>query len=512
MDLPEDILAVVKENRVCDIATLHSERGFSDEEIGKILVLAAKHGSLGIITHFGEWSCDVDKYALDVLAEAVDSCQLGILEHYVNLFGVDFENGFLLHRAALHRDCRVLTFLVEKGANVAQYGKQACMNACDANNSKGFVYLAEKGVKISGFGYAAFNCALNDKNNEMIELLARGGCRINANWNDLLTRAIDTKSLSAVKFLFKIRGNSSSFNASNSIVQAIMTGELDIVKYLAKKNRLCMQINPSPYLAAAIESKQQAVLEFVLKDVSLLVYSTYETAMKKAMRCENEPAVYSLIAHRDAPESPLSKALSIACELGNFNMAKRLVLRGADVRFNDSECLCRACSSGCLPLVQFLVEKGANVLSFCNEPIRTAMRTLNPDMVRYLMQHGAETPPRYCVTDFYHVFPDSRAYLDPLFYPNGQPQPQPQFQQSRPPPRDRPAKRTKTELERTRDEAINLITTQECPVCLNKFKDMERESVKFWPTCAHLICKPCETTLLASPRISACPVCRQRRE
>jgi ankyrin repeat protein len=50
-----------------------------------------------------------------------------------------------------------------------------------------------------------------------------------------------------------------------------------------------------------------------------------------------------------------------SCWSGNVKQAEELIKNGADINYNDSECLIVACQNGHLDVVKLLLQHGANI-------------------------------------------------------------------------------------------------------------------------------------------------------
>lgn len=77
-----------------------------------------------------------------------------------------------------------------------------------------------------------------------------------------------------------------------------------------------------------------------------------------------------------------------ACDLSVFEDVPELLEKGADLHAAEDMALAQA-SRGCLSLVKLLVEKGANVRSAGDRPLRTAASHGQLSIVKYLHEKGA---------------------------------------------------------------------------------------------------------------------------
>ena len=78
-----------------------------------------------------------------------------------------------------------------------------------------------------------------------------------------------------------------------------------------------------------------------------------------------------------------------ACDLSIFEDVPELLEKGADLHASHDMALAQA-SRGCLSLVKLLVEKGADVRSAGDRPLRTAASHGQLSIVKYLHEKGAD--------------------------------------------------------------------------------------------------------------------------
>lgn len=240
-----------------------------------------------------------------------------------------------------------------------------------------------------------------------------------------------------------------------------------------------------------------------------------------------------------------------ACQMGHLDTVKFFKEQGVSVDAEGGKGLLAAADAGHLHVVKYLIENQADISVFTPERISN----INPrhkHVITYLKQLLCMDEPRCNEVDDDDADGTGRAspprsqrgrrdrrdnddevffslprpvqpapYCPPLYPPSGflnlgprdphdpyiQP-PYPPVHPFRPPNQSRPAKRPKetvsSNIKYLRSQILDRLgDNDECPICLEKLKSIERSTIIFWPKCEHMMCDPC------SKEVEICPICRK---
>lgn len=108
------------------------------------------------------------------------------------------------------------------------------------------------------------------------------------------------------------------------------------------------------------------------------------------------------------------KALKEASTAGYFNVVKYLISVGADIHAQHDIALSMASRKGRLDIVKHLVSVGADVNAWGNSALNTAVRHGELDIVKYLMSVGAKINPKTIDIAQDNDHPDIVEYLKTL--------------------------------------------------------------------------------------------------
>ena len=83
--------------------------------------------------------------------------------------------------------------------------------------------------------------------------------------------------------------------------------------------------------------------------------------------------------------------LHIASEYGHLDIVKYLIEQGADIHASDDYALCLASNYGHLYIVEYLISKGVDIRASNNHALRCASKYSRLDVVKYLIPYYNST-------------------------------------------------------------------------------------------------------------------------
>lgn len=86
----------------------------------------------------------------------------------------------------------------------------------------------------------------------------------------------------------------------------------------------------------------------------------------------------------------VERGLIAACQVGNTDMMKYYVDRGADIQYNENEALREMARNNKLEDVKYLHQRGADIHAMNEYALKIACVNGNLDIVKYLHQKGAD--------------------------------------------------------------------------------------------------------------------------
>lgn len=121
------------------------------------------------------------------------------------------------------------------------------------------------------------------------------------------------------------------------------------------------------------------------------VFFNPDTIMELAIRTNHINIVrYLIIDKKLDVTNNASRMLTLAAELGRYDIAKYLIKRGAGVNYNEGWPIILACKNGHTKIVKLLVENGANITAKNNLAIKSAIRHGRSYIVEYLNRKADE--------------------------------------------------------------------------------------------------------------------------
>ncbi|MEB3294064.1 MAG: ankyrin repeat domain-containing protein [Synechococcales bacterium] len=284
----------------------------------------------------------------------------------------------------------IVRLLIEKGANVnarddgqisTEPGTLPIEYASTRSSPEIINLLIQQGAEIRlapSYGHPIWRQAAAKGSRETLKLLLAKGIDINEtdqDGNSLLHVVARTGSLENIQFLLAKGANIHAKNKEGKTVLhwSATSNSLEAMKLLIAKGAE-LDVSDNSLLLAAVSSGSEQIVQFLLEKGANVngVSRSGETALHAAIGSSNSPKLIALLldkgANINAKNSEGITALHVAVQHGSsietiklLLTRKLLIAKGAQLDVSDDSLLLAAVSSGSEQIVQFLLEKGANV-------------------------------------------------------------------------------------------------------------------------------------------------------
>lgn len=208
----------------------------------------------------------------------------------------------------------------------------------------------------------------NCKNYNFLKYFVENGADIHFQNESALRSAAECGNLETVKYLVKHGANIHSGNVDGDALDlAIFNSHLEIVKYLVNNG-------------ASLDTDQVITDLAIADNLEMIMYFAERPDCKT---CEKECSHRIDIQKHDY-------ILIKACQSGNIDIVEYLVSKGTDVRSQSNLALRIAAKHGQLKMIKYLVTEGANIYEKRNRALNTAIKYGYFDVVKYLLKYGCE--------------------------------------------------------------------------------------------------------------------------
>ncbi len=349
-----------------------------------------------------------------------------LVENGVDVNNRDYNGGNpALFVAALKGNWEIFQYLVENGANIFTRNSHGCSTihvAAEGGNLEIVKWLIENGLDVNTKVACECTClhhAAKSGNIELIKWFIDKGLDINAKdieERTVLHYAAEGGSVEAVQWLVKqgldinavitnanrrtrYIGGNLHIDLDNDGVDllsiAALTGNLKLVQWLVEQGMDAVVDND--ILRPAIKSGNIELVEWLVEqganinqNKNLLFYAALNGNLK----------LVQYLVKQGADIRKSNNVLQGAACSGNMELIQWLIEQGADDNSNeDSSILAYAIDSHDVNVLRFFVEeKKINVnssisSSYYRSPLEHAVNTDDFDMVKYLVEHGADANP-----------------------------------------------------------------------------------------------------------------------
>ncbi|CAF4046693.1 unnamed protein product, partial [Rotaria sp. Silwood2] len=334
-----------------------------------------------------------------------------LVKHNANI-NCQSQNGFSpLYMAAQENHIEVVKFLLANGANqslATEDGFTPLAVSLQQGHEKVVAILLENDSKGSKVRLPALHIAAKKNDTKAAALLLQGDNQPDLNYKSGFTPlhiAAHYGNLEVAQLLIS-RGADVNYAASQNITPlhvASKWGKENIVQLLLEKGA---QIDVKTKdgltpLHCAARSGHDQVVDLLLENGAPFGAKTKNglSALHMAAQGDHVDAARILLYYKstlvDDVSSDYLSPLHVASHCGNFNVAKLLCERRADVNakaLNGFSCLHIACKKNRLKLVELLISNGADLEAKTESGLtclHVASFVGSHDIVVYLLQHGA---------------------------------------------------------------------------------------------------------------------------
>ncbi|CAF1170221.1 unnamed protein product [Adineta steineri] len=392
------------------------------------LHLASKEGHVNIVQELLSRGANVNaatkkgNTALHIAALAGQDEVVKLLVKYNANINCQSQNGFSpLYMAAQENHIEVVKFLLANGANqslATEDGFTPLAVSLQQGHDKVVAILLENDSKGSKVRLPALHIAAKKNDTKAAALLLQGDSQPDLNYKEGGFVNCTTKSgftplhIAAhygnleVAQLLIARGADVNYAASQNITPlhvASKWGKDNLVKLLLEKGA---QIDSKTKdgltpLHCAARSGHDQVVDLLLESGAPFGAKTKNglSALHMAAQGDHVDAARILLYYKstlvDDVSSDYLSALHVASHCGNYNVAKLLCERRADVNakaLNGFSCLHIACKKNRLKLVELLIANDADIEAKTESgltSLHVAAFVGSHDIVVYLLQHGA---------------------------------------------------------------------------------------------------------------------------
>ncbi len=200
----------------------------------------------------------------------------------------------------------------------------------------------------------------------------------------IVTKILHLRNLKTYEYLLS-QGAKITDKLFNYIV---VNGNVKVLEFLFVNNIVVDQRDYDILNIACLENQFQ-VVKYLVKNGFEVNHECFVNACVSGdVRMINY--LFDFVGNEDK-----SVGLRVACESGNLNVVKFLVENGADINSYYNNPLISACrgdteEGGYLPVVKYLISRGANLHVDDDAPLIIASATGNLSIVEYLVDHGAD--------------------------------------------------------------------------------------------------------------------------
>ncbi|CAF3532499.1 unnamed protein product [Rotaria sordida] len=383
------------------------------------LHLASKEGHVNIVQELLSRGANVNSAtkkgntALHIASLAGQEEVVKLLVKYNANINCQSQNGFSpLYMAAQENHIEVVKFLLANGANqslATEDGFTPLAVSLQQGHDKVVAILLENDSKGSKVRLPALHIAAKKNDTKAAALLLQGETQPDLNYKSGFTPlhiAAHYGNLEVAQLLIT-RGADVNYAASQNITPlhvASKWGKENIVKLLLEKGA---QIDAKTKdgltpLHCAARSGHDQVVDLLLESGAPFGAKTKNglSALHMAAQGDHVDAARILLYYKstlvDDVSSDYLSALHVASHCGNYNVAKLLCERRADVNakaLNGFSCLHIACKKNRLKLVELLIANDADIEARTESgltSLHVAAFVGSHDIVIYLLQHGAD--------------------------------------------------------------------------------------------------------------------------
>lgn len=261
----------------------HIEYNFIDDSEGRLLSLASKNGSLDIV----QYLYPISYFDYNHFISAISNGHLDVVKYFVEQgvplnTSVDF--GQPLLRA---KDFEMVKYLVNQGANInANVHRESvlCRFAL-TGNLKIISFLLENGADIHWCDDRVLSYACSSGNIDVVKYFVEKGLKVASNKNNILFSAVNEKhsSLTVIKYLISQGADVHGRDGENAVTHAGYNNIEGVLKYLVEKGASMKKLLPKTRQRMIFYLKYKKIMDECLK----LIYFDPELERTKSEQLDS---------------------------------------------------------------------------------------------------------------------------------------------------------------------------------------------------------------------------------
>lgn len=316
--------------------------------------------------------------------------------------------------------------------------------------------------------------------------------------------AIRVDNLESFKCLMRLQ-NFTQRDLEHWLLLACKTSGVSLIStYLIEIKKVYPACLNGKIMLDALVHLDFATLEYLLHHTDFLSTPVRNSLVDEIVQNRRSRDFDVLITDPTFRDYDFGKVLVKCCAQNREDLCLSLINRRVDIHYNDNEPFITASLKENVAIFKLLVSKGVSVNCRDSQVLKDAYREKSVVIFKLLVEHGADlsclSQSEQAEMQQMHLQRDRFAEAVRREFSNDQnnrrnPSTSASSSSSR--------KRNSSALDNACKMVLNRLTDDdECPVCLDKLKDINQRDIMFWNDCCHMLCRGCRS------RIHVCPLCR----
>lgn len=371
--------------------------------------IAAQKGHLEVVEFLHSKGADIHSDYEYALCRAAKYGHLQVVKFLHAKGGQDnpfADIDMALVEAAHNGHLSVVEFLHANGANITECGRWALERAAQQGHLEVVRFLHGNGIDITKCGRWALEQAAHSGHLEVVRYLAKEIA--NTMPFDFLIESVTIQIGDYIEFSRPDNRTTPRLKSciNRAICYGAIEGHLEVVRFLHEFGADVTYDNNRPIRNAVMSKNLELVRYLVAAGADVGVNG--DVCLMTAVRNGDLPMVQFLIgAGIDTnPNHMLNSALSVACHNGKLQVARYLVMLGANVQTDNNQPIRQAAAAGHASVVRFLHGQGADICSINFSTGAAATYT----KIKYWLQTQVSELKRLaakCYVLYYQEMPDA---------------------------------------------------------------------------------------------------------
>jgi ankyrin repeat protein len=385
------------------LADQGAEASFNNDHA---LIIACENGNLSMVKYMISLGADITTLDNEPVITACKKGNFRIVRYLAELDDEILNDYRVLEWAAWSGNIRLVEYLIYSGGEIDD---KILIKACENGRLEMVKYLVSVYKSFMNYTRKEWSkpviAACASGNIRLVEYLVTLGADINTRENSGVYKAIKNGHLRIVKYF--VNKGVDIIKNSRAIITASGNGHLNIVKYLVS---LGMKLDVIT-VSIGCDSGNIKLVKYMInlfKNSSENYPGFYNQLLINACHNGFIKIVKYMISLGADVKAENNTPLLYAIFHNDLKVAKHLIKNGAEPF--DSEMITSAVKQGCLEMVKYLVNQGADFRVQSDLPLQLANDHGHEEIVEYLTSLGAKLPDDYVYVDRtseYNGFDDS---------------------------------------------------------------------------------------------------------